>query len=379
MPNGLYRKAAIVGIGETDFSSQSGRSELTLALQAISAAIKDAGLTPKDIDGILKFQVDSNSEGEIAGSLGMDHLRFYGELGGAGTAGCGLIAHAAAAVSLGMAENVVVFRAMNGRSGRRYGRGEVTMRGGVGPAAFTEPFGQLVPQQGLAMLARRHMHEYGTTSRQIGHIAVAFRAHANRNPRAVFYDTPLTIDDHQNSRMIVDPFHLYDCCLETDGACAVVITTAERARDLPNKPAYIMSATQALPGYRGPAPTLTDSNVKLLAPELFAAAGVTPKDINVAQIYDHFSAMVLFALEDYGFCAKGEGGPFVEAGNIQWPNGKLPVNTAGGHLSEAYLHIMGHMNEAVRQIRGTSTSQVAGAELSLVDSGIGSGALILGS
>ncbi|MBI4497699.1 MAG: lipid-transfer protein [Chloroflexi bacterium] len=378
MQHGLSKKAAIVGIGETDYSRESGRSELTLALQAITAAIRDAGLTPKDIDGLLKFQVDTVTEGEIASCLGMDHLRFYGELGGAGTAGCGLVAHAAAAVALGLANNVVVYRAMNGRSGRRYGRGDVTMRGGVGPAAFTEPFGQLVPQQALAMLARRHMHEYGTTSRQFGAVAVAFRAHANRNPKAVFHDTPLTLEDHQNSRYVVEPFRLFDCCLETDGGCAVVVTSAERARDLPQPPAFILAAGQCLPGYRGPLPSLTESNARILAPELFAAAGVTPADIDVAQIYDHFSALVLFALEDYGFCKKGEGGPFVEAGNIQWPNGSLPVNTAGGHLSEAYLHVMNHVNEAVRQLRGTSTAQVQHAELVLVDSGIGAGALILG-
>lgn len=378
MQDGLYKKAAIVGIGETDYSRDSGRSELMLALQAISAAIEDAGLTPKDIDGLVKFQVDATAEGEVASCLGMDHLRFYGELGGAGTAGCGLVAHAAAAVATGLAKNVVVYRAMNGRSGRRYGRGEVTMRGGVGGGAFTEPFGQLVPQQGLAMLARRHMHEYGTTSRQFGAVAAAFRAHANRNPKATFHSIPLTIEDHQNARYVVEPFRLFDCCLETDGGCAVVITSAERARDMPNPPAYIFSAAQCLPGYRGPSPGLTESNVKILAPELFSSAGVTPGDIDVAQIYDHFSALVIFALEDYGFCKKGEGGPFVEAGNIQWPNGKLPVNTAGGHLSEAYLHVMNHLNEAVRQLRGTSTAQVKDAELALVDSGIGAGALILG-
>jgi acetyl-CoA acetyltransferase len=378
MANGLYRNAAIAGIGETDYSRSSGRSELTLALQAISAAIKDAGLTPKDIDGLVKYQVDSNSEGEIANALGLDHLRFYGELGGAGTAGCGLVAHAAAAVATGLANNVVLYRAMNGRSGRRYGRGQVTMRGGTGPAAFTEPFGQLVPQQGLAMQARRHMHEYGTTSRQFGGVAVAFRSHANRNPRATFYETPLTIEDHQAARHVVEPFRLFDCCLETDGGCAIVVTSAERARDMPNPPAYILAATQCLPGYRGPSPSLTESNAKILAPELFAAAGVTPGDIDVAQIYDHFSALVIFALEDYGFCEKGEGGPFVEAGNIQWPNGKLPVNTAGGHLSEAYMHVANHINEATRQLRGTSTAQVNNADLVLVDSGIGAGALILG-
>lgn len=378
MQDSLYKKAAIVGIGETDFSRDSGRSEIVLALEAIMAAIKDAGLSPKDIDGLLKFQVDSNSEAEIASCLGLERVRFYGEVGGAGTAGCGLIAHAAAAVAAGLANYVVVYRAMNGRSGRRYGRGEVTMRGGVGPGAFTEPFGQLVPQQSLAMVARRHMHEYGTTSRQFGAVATALRAHANRNPRAIFYDTPLTLEDHQNSRYVVEPFRLFDCCLETDGACAVVVTSAERARDLPHPPAFILSARQCQSGARSAQISYTDVTAKLIAPELFGAAGVTPNDIDVAEIYDHFSAMVILALEGYGFCGKGEGGPFVEAGNILWPNGKIPVNTAGGHLSEAYLHIMNHLNDGVRQLRGTATTQVEDAELVLVDSGNGAGALILG-
>ncbi|MEE9199483.1 MAG: hypothetical protein V3U26_06770 [Dehalococcoidia bacterium] len=229
-------RCAIVGIGETEYSRDSGRSELALAVEASSKAIEDAGLKPQDIDGIVRFAVDPTPEEEVMASLGITELTFYDELGYAGSAGAGLVAHAVMAIVCGMARNVLLYRAMNGRSGRRYGAGAVTGRRGQGQSAFWEPFGLLVPGQMLAMYARRHMHEYGTTSRQFGAVAVACRKHANMNPRAVMYGRPLTIDDHQNSRMIYDPFRLFDCCLETDGGAAIVITSAERARDLRHPP-----------------------------------------------------------------------------------------------------------------------------------------------
>ena len=374
--NSIKDRCAIVGIGETEYSRNSGRSELSLAVEASSKAIDDAGLTPQDIDGIVRFAVDATLEEEVMASLGIPEIGFYDEIGYAGSAGAGLVAHAVMAISCGMANNVLLYRAMNGRSGRRYGAGEVTGQGGLGPSAFSEPFGLLVPGQRMAMYARRHMHEYGTTSRQFGAVAVAFRKHANMNPRAMMYGRPLSIEDHQSSRMIYDPFHLYDCCLESDGGAAIVISSVERARDLRNPPVYIMAVTQGLASPVFEWASITNTVAAGPTTRLFDMAGVTPKDMDVVQIYDHFTAAVIFALEDYGFCKKGEGGPFVEEGRIEI-GGELPTNTAGGHLSEAYVHAVNHIIEGVRQLRGASTAQVDGAELVLVDTSAGMGALIL--
>ncbi|MBI2907079.1 MAG: lipid-transfer protein [Chloroflexi bacterium] len=367
-------KVAIVGIGETEYSRDSGRSELTLALEAIKKAVDDAGLSLKDMDGLFKFTVDSNAEEDIAAGLGIPYLRAFGQVNQFGGAACGMVTHAAWAVATGSCKNAVVFRALNGRSGRRYGAGAFHARAGEGNNAFSEPFGLLVPGQRAAMQARRHMHEYGTTSRQLGAIAVAFRKHACMNPKATMYGKPMTIEDHQNSRMVHDPLHLFDICLETDGACAMVLTSAERAKDLKQKPVYIMATAQALTG--SIPPSYTSTTARVLGPDIFARAGITPKDIDFAELYDPFTIAVLERLEDYGFCKKGEGGPFVEAGNIEI-GGTLPVNTAGGHLSEAYLHLMSHFNDAVRQLRGTATAQVKDAEIGFLDSGQGVGAVIL--
>jgi acetyl-CoA acetyltransferase len=199
-------------------------------------------------------------------------------------------------------------------------------------------------------------------------VAVTERAHANRNPRATFYDQPLTIEDHQASRLVVDPFHLFDCCLETDGGGALVLTSADRARDRPGPVAMIRAAAQAGPGLGG--------NVERLGSRIFRAAGLSPSDVDVVQIYDHFSPFVIFALEGYGFVASGEGGEFVEAGGMAWDGGALPVNTSGGHLSEAYLQGMNHLIEGVRQARGESTAQVEDAQFSFVDTGVGTGAVV---
>ena len=369
-------KCAIVGIGETEYSRSSGRSDLSLAVEASTKAIADAGLESQEIDGIVRFAIDPTSEEELMTCLGIPELTFYDELAYAGTAGAGLVAHAAMAIACGMATNVLLYRAMNGRSGRRYGAGAVTGRRGQGQAAFSESFGLLVPGQTLAMYTRRHMYEYGTTSQQLGAVAVACRKHANMNPRAVMYGKPMTIEDHQNSRMVHDPLRLYDCCLETDGGAAIVITSAERAKSLRHRPIYIMAAAQSLMPPILERASLTQTMAARSGPRLFDMAGVCQNDIDVTQIYDHFSSMVIFALEDYGFCKKGEGGPFVEEGRIEI-GGDLPVNTAGGHLSEAYVQAINHIVESVRQLRGASTAQVEGAELVLVDSGEGVGALLL--
>ncbi len=360
---------AIAGVGETDYSRDSGRTELALSLQAIQAALDDAGIAAAEVDGLMKWFVDTSSEAEVAVNLGIPDLAWFGEINQAGNVGAPLVAHAAAAIHAGLANTIVIYRGVNGRSGRRYGRGDVTGQGGRGAGAFTEPFGLLTPQHGLAMAARRRMFETGVTSRQFGQQAVIQRKHANRNPRATFHDRALTLEDHQQSRLIIDPFHLFDCCLESDGGGALVLTRPELVRKRrPHRPlALIRAAAQSGPGQSSP--------VHRTAARLFAMARLERSDIDVVQIYDHFGPFVLFALEDYGFVE--DAGHFVEDGGTMWDSGKLPANTSGGHLSEVYLQGMNHLIEGVRQARGESTSQVPNAELSFVDTGIGTGAVIL--
>ena len=358
---------AIAGVGETDYSRASGRTELMLALQAITAALDDACIEPREVDGLMKWWVDTSTEAEVAANLGIPDLAWWGEVNQAGNVGGALVAHAAAAIHAGMANVIVIYRGVNGRSGRRYGRGDVTGQGGRGGGAFSEPFGLLTPQHGLAMTARRRMFETGITSRHFGMQAVAQRRHANRNPRATFYERPLTLEEHQASRLIVDPFHLFDCCLETDGGGALVLTAAERAADRGRPVPLIRAAAQAGPGIGSPAARI--------AKRLFDMAGIERGDVDVIQIYDHFGPFVLFALEDYGFVE--DAGRLVEEDGTAFDGGRLPVNTSGGHLSEAYLQGINHLIEATRQIRGDSTAQVADAEFSFCDTGIGTGAVLL--
>lgn len=378
-------KCAIVGIGQTEFSRNSGRSELRMALEAITQALDDAGLTPKDVDGIMRFGMDAaGDEAWIATNLGVPNMTFWGIAGQGGSSGCGLIAHAASAIVAGQANCVVCFRSLNGYSAERYGTavgqkaGQVGIGSGWEPIheAFAMPFGLVSPAQSYAMMARRHMHEYGTTYEQLGAIAVTFRKYAQMNPRAISYGRPLTMEAYLKGRMICDPLRVYDCAIETDGACAVVVTSAERARDLKQRPAYIMAACQAA----GPTPyneglscyyrpVITETPSKYVAQKVYEIAGISPKDVDVAQLYDCFSISALVQIEDYGFCKKGEGGPFVEAGNLEL-DGAIPMNTSGGHLGEGYIHGFTHILEGVRQIRGTSTAQVQNAEIALVSSGV---------
>ena len=374
----LRDKAAIVGIGQTEFSRNSGRSELRLAVEAIAAALDDCGLTPADVDGLVKLSLDSSDDTDIMNSLGMTNVRSMGHWTMGGNSPCALVKLAAMMVATGQANVVVGWRAMNERSGRRFGQSSAAGRipGVMGYFAAT---GYLSMAQWAAMSAQRHMHEYGTTREQYAAVALSQRRNANRNPRATFYERPLTLDDYMNSRMIAEPICLYDCCLETDGACAWVVTSAERARDLKQPPAYIRAAAQGagVPKHvravdHGNRQGFTTGHESVLcAKELFGMAGVTPEDIDVVQVYDHFIPWVVIALEDYGFCEKGEGGPFVASGAIEYGKGQLPMNTSGGHLSEAYIHGHNHILEAVRQIRGTSTSQVENVELSMVTSSNG--------
>lgn len=386
----MLRSACVVGIGQSEFTKWGGirdRSQFQVTAEAIVKAVRDAGLDMKDVDGFASFSNDTNEGPMMQVALGIPRLRFSSMVWGGGGGGTsGAISMACAAVEAGHANVVVAYRGLCQGQMRRFGRhGQGRVNGN-----FVDPFGLFAPPQMLALAVQRFMHEYPITEDHLAEVALNARANANRNPAAVMYEKPLTREQYFSSRWIARPLRLYDCCLETDGASAVVITSRERARDLPSQSVDVLAALHGsgpgwgsglLAGHNMPREDYCSTNGKYLAEELFAAAGVSPAEIDVAQIYDHFSGMVLMALEDYGFCKKGESGEFVASGAIRWPDGKLPLNTSGGQLSEAYVHGMNLVVEGVKQIRGESTSQVPGAQTCLVTGGLGvspTGALILG-
>jgi acetyl-CoA acetyltransferase len=366
--------ACVVGIGETAYVRKpgSGMSTLALQLRAAVAAIEDAGLAPRQIDGILPFPNLGHAE-SFAANLGCENLRFQSIVWMGGAAPVASLRVAAAALREGLADYVLIPAGWNGYSGSRarqtVSEDVSSLPGGAIARDYYLPFGFTAPPQWYAVIARRHMHEFGTRPEQLGAIAVAMRKHAQRNPRAVMHGRPLTLEDYLASPMLADPYRVLDCCLETDGAAAVVVTTAERARDLGKKPVFLMSAAAGQPC---PADEITNrkdlfrTGLSLAAPEAFAQAGIAPRDVDFAEIYDCFTFEVLQQLEEAGFCKRGEGGAFVEGGRIEL-GGELPVNTHGGLLSEAHVLGMSHVVEAVRQLRGEAGErQVEGAEIGVV-------------
>ena len=368
-------QTAVVGIGQTTLGKGLPDTELSLACQAVSLALDDAGIAPSEVNGLVSYTLEPNREVDVARAVGLGDITFFSQVGFGGGAGCGVIGHAAMAVATGQAEVVVAWRARKraAAASRPWAQAAARL---ADTQQWTRPFGIIRPVDEIAMLTRRYMHEYGGTRDHLANVAIAFRKHAARNPASTMGHKPLTRDDYMNARWISEPLCLFDNCLETDGALAVVVTSAERARDLPHPPALIHSFAQGLPPnhqtmtnyftedpLRGPAWTA--------ATRLWANADMKPADVNVAQLYDAFSPLIPLSLEGYGFCERGEGGPFTDNGNIEWPNGRLPVNTSGGGMSEAYVHGFNLILEGVRQIRGTSTSQVDGAQVSLVTSGEG--------
>jgi len=362
----LRDRAAIAGIGWTEYSKNSGVSTLTLALRAIAAALADAGLTVHDVDGVACHRVgDSVPAVLVAQSLGVQDLRFHYDLFGGGSASAGVLGGAAMAVATGQADCVVCWRAINARSEFRMG--------GTGRAApdtpeyqYLIPYGHVTPPQHFAMYARAYLERYGVAPEDLGRVAIQQRAHAVVNPRAMMR-APLSMDDYLASRWIVEPFRLFDCCLETDAAVALVVTSPERARDLRQVPVLISGAVYGsghtlFSNHRGDWAT---SAAATMSGRLYAMAGVGPGDIDVAELYDAFTPLVLLQLEDYGFCAKGEAAALVADGATAL-GGRLPVNTHGGHLSEGYVHGLNHAIEAVSQLRWASGErQVEGAEVAL--------------
>jgi acetyl-CoA acetyltransferase len=377
MSRSLGGKAAIVGFGQTEFSKYSGRSELQLACEAVKAALDDAGLAPGDVDGMVTLSVDTNEEIEVARNLGIGALTFFTRLPHGGGGAAGTVMHAAMAIATGAAEVVVCYRAFNARSGFRYG--------GSGPSGLTSPlwlsphapFGLMTPGAFVALHAQRYMSTYGVTNTDFGKVSVVDRAHAAHNPDAWFYQRPITLEDHQNSRWVVEPvLRLLDCCQESDGGIALVVTSIERARDLRQPPAVITAAAQGAAYdseqltsyYRDDMTGLPEMGV--VAEKLWRDSGLEPSDIQTASLYDHFTPFVLVQLEELGFCGRGEAKDFATVENLSL-GGTLPINTNGGLLGEAYMHGMNGITEGVRQVRGTSCNQVDHVEHVLVTSGTG--------
>ncbi|MCE2457335.1 MAG: acetyl-CoA acetyltransferase [Dehalococcoidia bacterium] len=356
MQNNLRDKYCIVGVGETDYSRGSGRSTRALAVEAIRNAVADAGLTTKDIDGMLSYHGgDSTSSSVLAYDLG-NQLNFYMDCSGGGSSTEALVGLAIGSIEAGMCETVAIFRAMNGYSQVRIGG---TGRGAAPVTSadlLRRPYGLASAVQTFAFSFTRHMMEYGVKSEDLAAIKVTHSNHASNNPKALMKHR-VTVDDVMNSRWIVRPCaHLLDCCLETDNATCIIITSAERAKDMKNPPAYI----RAVQG-RGTKPggdfhyqhaPITRVAGHYVGPRLFELADLTHDDIDVTGCYDAFTYTSLLQFEDYGFCKKGEGKDYVTSG-ITDLGGRRPNNTSGGHLCEGYTHGMNMVIENVRQLRGT--------------------------
>ena len=373
--NTINGKAAIVGIAETAYYKRGAadRSEFQLTVEAILDAAADAGIDVRDIDGFASYSMDRNDPPRIAAALGSPDLSFSNMFwGGGGGGGSGAVANACAALVAGYSKYVVVYRGLAQGQFGRFGQGSQA-KGVSGGPAFTQPYGLMSPAQTFAMRVRRFMHDYN-----IGHdpqraIARASYHHAQTNPRAVMHGRPLSEEDYDNSRWIVEPFRLFDCCMENDGAAAVVLTTMERARDLKHTPAVVMAASQGS-DYRQAAtahnaPDYGTSNFKTVAARLYGQAGIGPKDVDVCQSYENFTGGVMMSLVEHGFCAPEEVEEFMTFDNFKAEGGKLPLNTSGGNLAECYMHGLELITEAVRQLRRTSTAQVEDAEISMVCSG----------
>jgi acetyl-CoA acetyltransferase len=383
-------QVAIAGIGCTEFSKDSGVGVFSLATRAVRAAVDDAGLQLEDVDALCTFGVnDSISPNILAPALGVRNLSFYVDQFFGGSVSLSMIGQATLALSAGVADCVVCYRALNGRSGRRLnGSGE---GGGATRLPWDMQFkvsaGYIAPSQEIAMAARAHMLKYGTTSEDLGRIAILSRTHALDNERAMMR-TPMTMDDYLASRWIVEPFRKFDCCLETDGAVAVVLVRADRAKDLPHRPVLVQGAAWGggVTVVNNGITDLTDSPAKPIAQRLYAAAGLGPSDVEFAELYDCFTYNVLSQIEGYGFAEPGGVPELLEGGAFDRMTGTLPLNTHGGLLSEGYIHGFNLVYEAVEQIRGDAGHrQVARNDVALVTgqlgyiSGYSSAALLVGA
>ena len=371
----LRGSVVVAGVGETDYykRGESPDAEAKLALKAILAACEDAGIAPQEIDGFASFSNDRNDPSRLAAALGCRELRFSNmQWGGGGGGGSAAVASAAAAIAGGLAECVVVFRALAQGQFGRFGQGprRNTIRGEY---AHTVPYGLMSPAQMYAMKVVRFMFDHGVEQSALRSISLAAYEHAQNNPRAVMYGRPLDEATYDASRWIVEPFHLYDCCLENDGAAALILVSSERASQFPHKPCYLLGAATGS-HYRAGAPVhntpeYASSAFPTLAPRLYEMAGITAKDVDVLQSYENFTGGVLMSLVEHGFCQPEQCNEFFVKERFLAPNGDLPLNTSGGNLAECYMHGLGLILESVRQIRGTSTNPVDDANVSMIISG----------
>lgn len=344
---------AIVGLGESERSRNSGTTPLHMALDAARSALNDAGLNAQDIDGFMSYnENDSCTSHQLATYLGV-RPKYVKDIHGGGSSTEMLIGDAVGLIEAGILNTVLIFRSMNGSSGQRVGRGydPDMLQTGLPEGSYIIPYGSASPSQWFGMFATRHMHETGITKEHLGHVCLSFYEHAQRNPKAFLHGKPLTMEKYLDTPDISYPFNIHDSCVELDEANAIIVTSAERAKDCKSKPVYIMgmSARQCHP-HAHYWSDLTQVASDYVAAELYDSAGVKPEDIQVASIYDCFSWVVLRQLEAYGLAPRGEVGDFVSAGNLRL-GGKLPTNTAGGMLSEGYTHGMNNVLEIVRQMR----------------------------
>jgi acetyl-CoA acetyltransferase len=366
-------RTAIVGIGQTPFAKRLEATELQLACEAITAALDDAGIAPSEVDALSSYTMETNDEVQVAKNVGFGDITFFSQIGYGGGAGCATVGHLAMAIATGQASVGVAWRSRKRGSGPRPWT-NVAQQLPV-PAQWSRPWGILRPADEVGMLTRRYMHEYGATRDHLANVALACRAHANRNPAAMMFERTMTRSDYMAARWISEPLCLFDNCLESDGALACVLVSADRAKDLPQTPVYLHSYAQSLPAQHQTMVNYFNADplegpAWAAARQLWRTADFGPPDVDVAQIYDAFTSLIPLSLEGYGFCKRGEGAAFTEGGALEL-GGRLPTNTSGGGLSEAYVHGFNLINEGVRQLRGDSTAQVEGARTCLVTAGEG--------
>jgi acetyl-CoA acetyltransferase len=376
-----FKDAAIAGIGATEFSKASGRSELQLAAECSKAALDDAGIHPSEVDGMITFTIDNSDEIGLCRCLGVKDLAYTGRIPGGGAAAVATIYHAMALVNAGVCNTVLIWRAMNERSQYRFGQPHTQNIGpqagnGTGSLLWCMPFGAQTPATWESLTAQRYMQQYGVTNEDLGRLAVIQRDYAATNPAAWFYQKPITLEDHQSSKWIVQPIlRLLDCCQESDGGVAIVVTSLERARDLKQKPVRIVGACQSIPYNVEVISNYYHADLAMMpeaegtAKRLWAQTGMKPSDMQAAMIYDAFTPQVLKQIEAFGFCKRGEAKDFIKGGHIG-RGGSLPVNTHGGLIGEAYIHGMNSVAEGVRQVRGTSVNQIGKVQNVLVSSGM---------
>lgn len=375
MSRSIKGKAAVIGVGESDYyrHGHAPKREFELTVDAILNAANDAGISPKSIDGFVSFADDRNTPTRLANALGIDELRWSTmQWGGGGAGGSGAVQQAAAAIAAGFAETVVVYRGLNQGEFGRYGAG----RSRRANDSLRVAYGMLSPAQLFAPKMMRFLYETGIDPAVQEAVSLASYHHARTNPRAVMHDHKLTPERYRESRWIVEPWRLYDCCQENDGAAALILSSPERARELSDRPVYVMAAAQGAAHRAGgfldyiyDGPDQPTSEFKTTAPRLFEMAGIGPADVDVVQAYENFTGGVVMSLIEHGFSSVEEADSFFRLENLIAPSGRLPLNTSGGNIAEAYIHGLELNVEAVRQIRATATNQVPDAQVSFVASG----------